>query len=218
MDVIIIETSERKELDFPLVYIENSIFNHRAYEIQDDPEDVLFDFGAVSPEVVNSSNWQDADYSSLHCIRYDPEWCTYYMSADSYGFWRDFLSIYNEDIKEKLALAQKHGEDEVEEIYEEELDGADYNNCHACMQKASERVRDELYINDEEYENATQSIVIKLTDEEKKSLTRIARRNHATPEALLAAFVADLTCSHHSGGGDERDLADSWLSRQVCRW
>ena len=61
-------------------------------------------------------------------------------------------------------------------------------------------------------------IYVTLTEEEKEKLTMIAADNGAMPCELLAAFVADLTCSCRTGGSDEWQYAVEWLYRQVCRW
>jgi hypothetical protein len=62
------------------------------------------------------------------------------------------------------------------------------------------------------------TIQVRLTEDEKKDLIRIALQHDATPGELLAAFAADLAGSDRSGGSDERMLADDWLSRQAMRW
>lgn len=61
-------------------------------------------------------------------------------------------------------------------------------------------------------------VYVNLTDEEKERLAEIAADHDATPGELLAAFVADLTCSNRTGGGDERMYASDWLDRQTYRW
>jgi len=61
-------------------------------------------------------------------------------------------------------------------------------------------------------------VYVNLTDEEKEDLERIAADHDATPGELLAAFVADLTYSNRTGGGDERMYASEWLDRQAYRW
>ena len=61
-------------------------------------------------------------------------------------------------------------------------------------------------------------VYVNLTDEEKEDLERIAADHDATSGELLAAFVADLTCSNRTGGGDERMYASEWLDRQAYRW
>ena len=45
-------------------------------------------------------------------------------------------------------------------------------------------------------------------------LRRIAAKHGITVRELLTAFIADVTGSSHSGGGDERALADEWVDRR----
>lgn len=61
-------------------------------------------------------------------------------------------------------------------------------------------------------------ITITITEEEHERLTEIAHDHETTAAQMLAAFVADLTCSKNRGGSDESMMADDWLARQTCRW
>ena len=61
-------------------------------------------------------------------------------------------------------------------------------------------------------------IYINITEEEKERFDRIAACHDTKSGELLAAFVADITCSSRTGGSDERMLAEEWLCRQTCRW
>lgn len=54
---------------------------------------------------------------------------------------------------------------------------------------------------------------IEVSDEDWERLKDIAKDYKTTPQRLIEQFVYDLTYSDYSGGSDERDLADDWLSR-----
>ncbi|MCI9561720.1 MAG: hypothetical protein HFK03_04455 [Clostridia bacterium] len=52
-----------------------------------------------------------------------------------------------------------------------------------------------------------------ITDEDFERLKEIAENYDTTPNRIIEQFIYDITCSDYSGGSDERDLADDWLSR-----
>lgn len=55
---------------------------------------------------------------------------------------------------------------------------------------------------------------IKVSDEDWERLKEIAKENYnTTPQRIIEQFIYDLTYSDYSGGSDERDLANDWLSR-----
>lgn len=55
--------------------------------------------------------------------------------------------------------------------------------------------------------------LICVTDRDMETLKEIAENLDTTPNRIIEQFIYDLTCSDYSGGSDERDLADEWLSR-----
>lgn len=54
---------------------------------------------------------------------------------------------------------------------------------------------------------------IKISDKDWERLIEIAENRDTTPQRIIEQFIYDVTCSDYSGGSDERDLADDWLSR-----
>lgn len=54
---------------------------------------------------------------------------------------------------------------------------------------------------------------IKVSDEDWERLKEIAEIYDTTPKRIIEQFIYDLTYSGYSGGSDERDLANYWLSR-----
>lgn len=55
---------------------------------------------------------------------------------------------------------------------------------------------------------------IKVSDKDWEKLKNIAEEYYdTTPQRIIEQFIYDLTRSVYSGGSDERDLADDWLSR-----
>ena len=64
-----------------------------------------------------------------------------------------------------------------------------------------------------------QRLLLAMTNDEADRLEDLAAEHSATPGELVAAFVADLTCSDRSGGSDEQMYASDWLEQQTCsRW
>lgn len=56
-------------------------------------------------------------------------------------------------------------------------------------------------------------LLVCITDEDFERLKEIAENYDTTPNRIIEQFIYDITCSDYSGGSDERDLADDWLSR-----
>lgn len=55
--------------------------------------------------------------------------------------------------------------------------------------------------------------LICISDEDLERLKEIAESYNTTPNRLIEQFIYDLTYSNYSGGSDERELANEWLSR-----
>ncbi len=55
--------------------------------------------------------------------------------------------------------------------------------------------------------------LIYISDEDMERLKETAENYDTTPNRIIEQFIYDLTYSDYSGGSDERDLADDWLSR-----
>lgn len=55
--------------------------------------------------------------------------------------------------------------------------------------------------------------LICISDEDMERLKEIAESYDTTPNRLIEQFIYDLTYSNYSGGSDERELANEWLSR-----
>ena len=58
-------------------------------------------------------------------------------------------------------------------------------------------------------------IRIKIEEEDYEYLLFLAKEAKTTPNNILQQFARDLTLSDHSGGSDERDLAQSWYYRSI---
>lgn len=56
-------------------------------------------------------------------------------------------------------------------------------------------------------------IILDISEEAWKSFKEIAENYDTKANRILAQFIFDLTASPESGGSDERDKADEWLSR-----
>lgn len=56
--------------------------------------------------------------------------------------------------------------------------------------------------------------LLKVSDEDWERLKEWAEEYyHTSINRILEQFIYDVTCSDYSGGSDERDLANDWLSR-----
>lgn len=55
--------------------------------------------------------------------------------------------------------------------------------------------------------------LICIADGDMERLKDIAENYDTTPNRIIEQFIYDLTYSDYSGGSDERDLANEWLSR-----
>ena len=59
-------------------------------------------------------------------------------------------------------------------------------------------------------------ITLSISDKEIKKLSEIAVDKEESIAGLLEGFIGDLTDGEHTGGSDERRLANEWLERRYC--
>lgn len=57
-------------------------------------------------------------------------------------------------------------------------------------------------------------ITLNITDTELTKLSELATAREESIESLLEGFIGDLTNGAHTGGSDERRLANEWLNRR----
>ena len=58
------------------------------------------------------------------------------------------------------------------------------------------------------------NLSLEIAGSEYCGLRQIAAKQGVSVRELLTAFIADMTGSPHSGGGDERELAGEWVERR----
>lgn len=116
MKFIINETGETKELN---IFDSNNI---------NWTQDLIGNTGAVGDTII-----------------YDEEKEAYKISMDDFTWWQDYIADSQSDAEKLAELKEEYDEDEIQNIINEEMSGInDYDENHAAMENAFDRIRNEL--------------------------------------------------------------------------